>query len=476
MTKHFLAFVFLLNIFLSPASAEVICNTKTQLTNVRKGPSAKTFAVAFEMPNQALVAVVKKVKSPEGEGWVKIIFKSANSEEKQVGFVIATAVAESCPINSNTSISNDVNTTNKTTHSLHSFYIRDGDINKWGYINRSGEWVIQPTFSGVQDLFYEGLAQVGNADSMYGAINQNGEWIIQPKFQSINEFSEGLAFAQTNNKRGFINKVGKWVFQTEFLIVEEKFTEGLISAEVNDKVGYINKSGEWVILPKFDGGKAFSGGLAPVKKDDKWGFINRAGDWVILPKYDWAEAFSEGLAYAGTNKKAGFINKLGEWIIQPKFDGGKAFSGGLAPVENNGKWGFINKSGEWVIQPKWKFASIFSGGLAYVETSNASAYIDNKGQRLQIGELSSVSESQNTQDSKQENRSRYGCEFVCEGQFGTARTKKIRVNTPASQTSDAQNFVKREYKSQCAKISFYPNGGGQAVVGFPNCATWYYEN
>jgi hypothetical protein len=70
---------------------------------------------------------------------------------------------------------------------------------------------------------------------------------------------------------------------------------------------------------------------------------------------------------------------------------------------------------------------------------------------------------------------KYGCEFYCEGQFGNAGSVKFRVNTPHSNSADAQNFVRREYEGMCKKYPFYSGGGGTASVSYPYCETYYYE-
>lgn len=70
---------------------------------------------------------------------------------------------------------------------------------------------------------------------------------------------------------------------------------------------------------------------------------------------------------------------------------------------------------------------------------------------------------------------KYGCEFVCEGQFGNARSTKFRVNTPHTNSADAQNYVRRQYEDSCKKYPFYSGGGGTASVSYPYCETYYYK-
>ena len=60
-----------------------------------------------------------------------------------------------------------------------------------GFIDRSGEFVIEPRFDGVRD-FQGDLCQV-YLDGKYGLINAEGDFVIQPRLYYLGEYSEGLA-------------------------------------------------------------------------------------------------------------------------------------------------------------------------------------------------------------------------------------------------------------------------------------------
>jgi len=153
----------------------------------------------------------------------------------------------------------------------------------------------------------------------YGYIDTSGKWVIQPKFDDASYFSEGLAAVKMNRKWGYIDKQGRWVVKPKFDEVWD-FSEGLATVEINGKWGYIDKQGRWVVKPKFDKAWGFSEGLAKVKMNGKWGFIDKQGKWVIKPLFDVANDFSEGLAKVKINGKWGSIDKQGNLIVKPKFD------------------------------------------------------------------------------------------------------------------------------------------------------------
>lgn len=70
---------------------------------------------------------------------------------------------------------------------------------KWGYINKSGEWLIQPQFDKVYD-FKNGFAIIENKGQM-GFINKKGEIVIDAKYERVDHFvdpKETNAFLQIN--------------------------------------------------------------------------------------------------------------------------------------------------------------------------------------------------------------------------------------------------------------------------------------
>jgi WG containing repeat len=70
---------------------------------------------------------------------------------------------------------------------------------KWSYINRAGEFVIQPQFDMALEFeFSEGLAQV-TIGKRSGFINLSGETIVLISHQRAGRFSEGLAAVSIGN-------------------------------------------------------------------------------------------------------------------------------------------------------------------------------------------------------------------------------------------------------------------------------------
>jgi hypothetical protein len=92
--------------------------------------------------------------------------------------------------------------------------IVDG-INKWGFINKNGDYVINPIFDEV-GTFQNGLAAY-RADNKWGFINKNGKVQITAQFKDVKYFSEEKAPVTNDNKLWFYidkhgNKINNNIF------------------------------------------------------------------------------------------------------------------------------------------------------------------------------------------------------------------------------------------------------------------------
>ena len=262
------------------------------------------------------------------------------------------------------------------------------DGKKWGYIDKKGQYVINPQFSDA-DWFSDGLARVENKDGKYGFIDKKGTYKIPAKYVDATIFNDGLAIVVEECAHPVcINKDGEQVFECTTADGVFCFNEGLAAFySINDKgerkYGYYDKKGNVVINPQFKYAGTFLDGLAVVSNDeDKYGFIDKKGKYVINPQFDRCFPFFDGLAAFKSGDKWGFIDKEGKYVINPQFDDVDNFYNGVAVVYQGEKCGYIDKKGQFVINPQFEICSGFTygDGLAYFETDDDKCgYIDKNG-------------------------------------------------------------------------------------------------
>jgi len=255
--------------------------------------------------------------------------------------------------------------------------VKSEQLNKKGYIDKTGKLVIDGMFYREIDDFHEGLARVKVAGK-WGYINKKGTMVVKPQFIYAEPFSHGLAKIKTDQKYGYIDKWGHMLISPQFYDCR-RFSENVAAAKINDKWGYIDTAGKVVIEAQFDLAWDFLEGLAPVKIGGKYGYIDSSGKVAIAPRFDGAANFHDGLAMVQISGKWGYIDKIGEVVIAPQFDAALGFSEGLAAVKVSGKCGYIDKTGRIVIKPEFDGVSYFKDGLAQTSVGLAVGYIDKEG-------------------------------------------------------------------------------------------------
>jgi hypothetical protein len=268
-----------------------------------------------------------------------------------------------------------------------------------GFIDRDGKAVIK--IDGEAKDFHEGLAAVKASGTSqwggWGYIDRSGKWVIKPQYELADDFSEGLAQVMVDRKLGFINKKGEMIIPPRFgarpvnyvwlrQFDTSRFSEGLAAVMLGDLYGYINKKGNFVIPPQFSHAQEFSEGLAWVVTGDettyaekKAGWIDKTGRWVVtsvngrpfssgLPEFmtykndsfDWR--YSEGLvpfiAYEGERASWGYMDRKGRVVIKPIIVLYEAYSVSVAGTCCESKV---------VIEPRGHTVGPFLGGVARVD-------------------------------------------------------------------------------------------------------------
>jgi hypothetical protein len=233
----------------------------------------------------------------------------------------------------------------------------------WGFVDTSGELVIQAKYKEVTD-FYDGYALVSDNNGTF-VLDKNGkETKVNSKgdIKSIYHFSEGLAIIETEGNFGFVNTEGTITIEPKFLTVGY-FSNGLAWARAKDnKIGFINTKGEWEIKPVFFAARPFDekSGRARIKDASGWGYVNKKGEILKIKEAEVFDDFEDGLCALRVNNLWGYIDGDGKWVIEPKFEAITPFENGFARIRKKGKWGVINQKGEWILQPFYDNIKPFS--------------------------------------------------------------------------------------------------------------------
>lgn len=92
--------------------------------------------------------------------------------------------------------------------------------NRFGFIDRTGSFVIEPSLFGpypVVPEFSEGLAVVRRKNDKYGFIDKKGRSALKQEFDRAENFENGLArvWEKTDQSYGYIDKKGRYVWKSK---------------------------------------------------------------------------------------------------------------------------------------------------------------------------------------------------------------------------------------------------------------------
>lgn len=325
----------------------------------------------------------------------------------------------------------------------------DTDAGEFSYTE-----IITPTYEDAR-TFSEGLAAVKRG-SKWGYINKSGEVVIDFQYDCAYSFSEGKALIEKHVKedgyvvryyyiitpdnksvqlkswnRNFSNCCGSYwdiydtIFYNGYILVpadssSRKFvfdeygqafddsaflpTEGTL-AKYNH-YSAINEE-QYVSLYEelgFFSARPFNQEMAPVgfedpkdKNKNYWTFLKKDGTLWSGPNfydfyvYDASKSYQifndNSLAsLMNSEDKWGAVNKEGKTIIPFQYEGLRVFTEGVAGFSKNGKFGFIDIHGNEVIKPQFDDASGFLNGLAVVRQGNTAYIIDKSGNKIKGSE------------------------------------------------------------------------------------------
>jgi len=289
---------------------------------------------------------------------------------------------------------------------------------KWGFIDQSGDFVIEPTYTARPGKFSQGLTSI-TVKGKIGFIDTSGKVVIEPKLNWAQAFGDGLAPARSGIFAGFIDRQGKWHLRGRYGTFH-KMING--AAVVKDAAGrryqLIDREGKELLPSHFQGVKWTGTWPVVVLHDGEWYFVGKDGSrgmggtykemipskqgltfasrdrrtWKLLNaqrqvvvdglEFRAAQPFSEGAAAVRRGVRWQFIDRTGRPLFEQDFRRliEPGFVEGLAGVYNDQyKLGFIDKAGKWVIEPAYEEGEAFDHGLALVKQGGLYRYIDKTG-------------------------------------------------------------------------------------------------
>ena len=277
------------------------------------------------------------------------------------------------------------------------WFQKDG---RWGFINETCEWVLEPTYEDCTCFTSLGLAGV-KTDGKWGFVSTSGELVVDPIYDEIVISDTGkYANVCKDGKWGLVDRNGKEVLapisETYILTDGERSEFGIWDA-AGQEIALINNATTLITLDgkvlvdnaKYEIQDVGANQLVYVNSETSGnGYFNMNGELVIpLAEDEIGYPFSEeGIAAvitinADQGNSCHYIDEQGNTLFGRNFEDFNSLPGTFpGAVKVGGKYGYIDIKGVMVIEPAFDCAYCFdNNGYAIVELDGKEAIIDSKG-------------------------------------------------------------------------------------------------
>ena len=193
---------------------------------------------------------------------------------------------------------------------------------KWGIIDKSGNWFIEPAYLSVGS-FSEGLLGVLDFETKkYGFVDKNGRWVIRPQY-----YASPKTIERAGEKIKDTLDTWTWGESSRYQPINvgaPSFKEGFACVRFdNNESGFIDKNGN-IIYSNFMSASSFKDGIAEVKFAEKnYGFIDKNGK-VLCSGFEEVGSFRNGFAIVtlkkgkeSYNNLSAVIDKTGNYVVKP---------------------------------------------------------------------------------------------------------------------------------------------------------------
>lgn len=274
----------------------------------------------------------------------------------------------------------------------------------WGYIDITGQTVIEPRFSLASSFDSETKLALVKYNGKFGYINTQGVFQIEAIYDDADCFSNGIAPIAIGTLWGYIDSSGKTIVEPQFEAAYSFNPFGLARFKLGGLNGYVDREGVIVIPAQYKTSYGFqdSGITQFVNEEGLIGVIDSKNTVLISPKFKYLSLFEDGLAYAliyveenldpiyDNHDFYGIVNTKGEFVVKPQFNYLNRFIDGLARVRTTvtaagGKYGFINTSGKLVIDlgVSWVYpGEMIEGLFSYKDQNNQWAFYDRNNKKV----------------------------------------------------------------------------------------------
>jgi hypothetical protein len=274
---------------------------------------------------------------------------------------------------------------------------KDPETNRYGYLDRTGKWIIQPVYLSALSFDNFGGAWVKMTDDKYHYINKAAKdfGTLDEKGSSTPVFGkDGLAlFEDISYPYYLIDKTGKQLKKLDDIDVYYLAYEGMTpyKSKTNKKYGCFDLDGNKVIPDEYDGFAGYVDGVCRVQKivngKTLTGYINTKNKILIPIEYTSGNDFRDGWAVVKKDSLYKFVDINGNVKDPPrKYDELTGFRSGYALGKVKGQnnapatYYYINKGLKEEFNVSYKEAYPFWDDVAVIKRDKEYELMNKKGE------------------------------------------------------------------------------------------------
>ena len=184
----------------------------------------------------------------------------------------------------------------------------------YGYLFSDGG-VIEPRFEALGTFANDDVISA-KIDGLWGFIDRTGAFVIEPIYEKCSDFSYGLAAVKLNGLWGYIDEDGQYVFEPQFDdVVYYSFYSMNDGAPVQRYAHYdlilkqglygaVRREDRYLIPPQFEQLGSFSDGYAKAIRGGLYGLVDESGNWAVEPVYVVLGDYNSACAVVSMDERA----------------------------------------------------------------------------------------------------------------------------------------------------------------------------
>ncbi len=283
---------------------------------------------------------------------------------------------------------------------------------KWGYINKLGQWAIEPQFDEACAFQKNGYAIVGieakddkgSETMIYGLIDKSGNYVIEPTFGLLYPFdNNGLALVKGNGDAGYIDISGKDLTKPGFTSSKttrfwsNDYAVVSIRTEGDIKVGVIDSEGKYIIGPQYNNVFILENGCFMVENKDvtegsdtvaterRYGIVDKDNNIILPIEYYSIICGDDGIYAVERYGDAYHVDKNGNPLYKQRFDYVSVFDeyGVAVARTKDDTYGLIDKNGNYITEPVYDYILNWgSFGTYLVKKDSKYGFINYKNEKI----------------------------------------------------------------------------------------------